>query len=152
VSGDQGVNPRVEVPALVAGMVAGANSINNMDLLRRGGMGRLFSGVRAPSTLGIFLRAFTFGHVSLMRSIPGSCPGWPGRRPSWPGAERKVWLDLDDAVIQTYGYAKQAAGRGYTGVKGLNALVAATRLRRCPTSSTTVASQVTSLNQPSSRC
>jgi hypothetical protein len=41
----------------VAGMVAGANSINDMDLLRRGGMGRLFSGVRAPSTLGIFLRA-----------------------------------------------------------------------------------------------
>jgi predicted mannosyl-3-phosphoglycerate phosphatase (HAD superfamily) len=35
-----------------------------------------------------------------------------------------VWLDLDNTVIQTYGYAKQAAGRGYTGVKGLNALVA----------------------------
>jgi hypothetical protein len=61
VSGDQGANPRVEVPALVAGIVAGANSINDMDLLRRGGMGRLFSGVRAPSTLGICLRAFTFG-------------------------------------------------------------------------------------------
>jgi hypothetical protein len=55
-----------------------------------------------------------------------------------------VWLDLDNTVIQTYGYAKQAAGRGYTGVKGLNALVAtasalwaapviaATRLRRVP--------------------
>jgi hypothetical protein len=80
--------------------------------------------------------------VSLMRSIPSSCLGCPGRRPSWPGAEPMVWLDLDYSVIQTSGYAKQAAGRGYTGVKGLNALVAtastplaapviaATRLRR----------------------
>jgi hypothetical protein len=49
------------VPALVAGMVAGANSINDRDLLRRGAMGRLFSVVRAPSTLSILLRAFTFG-------------------------------------------------------------------------------------------
>jgi hypothetical protein len=50
----------LKVPALVAGMVVGADSINDIDLLRRGGMGRLFSGVQAPSTLGIFLRAFTF--------------------------------------------------------------------------------------------
>jgi hypothetical protein len=56
-----GRHPGVEVPALVAGMVAGANSINDMDLLRRGAMGRLFSVVWAPSTLSILLRAFTFG-------------------------------------------------------------------------------------------
>ena len=40
------------------------------------------------------------------------------------GAEQITWLDLDDSLIQTYGYAKQAAARGYTGVKGLNALLA----------------------------
>src|SRR5665647_3915640 len=51
-----GVNAHLKVPALVAGMVAGADSIDDMDLLRHGGMGRLFTGVRAPSTLGTFLR------------------------------------------------------------------------------------------------
>ena len=54
-------NARLKVPALVAGMVAGADSIDDMDLLRHGGMQRLFEGVRAPSTLGTFLRAFTYG-------------------------------------------------------------------------------------------
>ena len=45
-----GVNAHLKVPALVAGMVAGADSIDDMDLLRHGGMGRLFTGIRAPST------------------------------------------------------------------------------------------------------
>ena len=47
---------------LVAGMVCGADSIDDMVLLRHGGMGRLFADVQAPSTLGTFLRLFTFGH------------------------------------------------------------------------------------------
>jgi hypothetical protein len=64
-----GVNATVKVPALVAGMVAGADSIADMDLLRHGGMARLFAGIRAPSTLGTFLRAFTFGHVRQLDSI-----------------------------------------------------------------------------------
>src|SRR4051812_18982895 len=64
-----GVNAVVKVPALVAGMVAGADSIADMDLLRHGGMARLFSGIRAPSTLGTFLRAFTFGHVRQLDSV-----------------------------------------------------------------------------------
>lgn len=47
----------------MAGMVPGADSIADMDLQRHRGMARLFSGVRAPSTLGTFLRSFRFGHV-----------------------------------------------------------------------------------------
>ena len=57
------------MPALVAGMVAGADSIDDMDLLRHGGMDRLFAGIRAPSTLGTFLRSFTFGHVRQLYSV-----------------------------------------------------------------------------------
>src|SRR4051794_18654319 len=53
-----GVNAHLKVPALIAGMAAGADSIDDMDLLRHGGMERLFTGVRAPSTLGTFLRTF----------------------------------------------------------------------------------------------
>ena len=58
-----GANAYLKVPALVAGMVAGANSIRDLDVLRHGGMPRLFNGVRAPSTFGTFVRTFIFGHV-----------------------------------------------------------------------------------------
>jgi hypothetical protein len=73
VPSDKGAHAGSKVTALVAGMVAGADSIEDMDLLRHGGMGRLFTGSYAPSTLGSFLRAFAFGHVP-----PVGC----GRRPA----------------------------------------------------------------------
>ena len=69
VPGGAGVAAGAKVSALVAGMVAGADSIADMDLLRHGGMGRLFGGVRAPSTLGTFLRAFAFGHVRQLDAV-----------------------------------------------------------------------------------
>ncbi len=62
-----GVNAHLKVPALVAGMVAGADSIDDMALLRHGGMSRLTSGVRAPSTLGTFLRTFSFSVAEAAR-------------------------------------------------------------------------------------
>jgi hypothetical protein len=58
-----GVNAAVKVACLVAGMIGGADSIDDMDVLRHGAMPALFGGVRAPSTLGSFLRAFTWGNV-----------------------------------------------------------------------------------------
>jgi hypothetical protein len=138
-----GVNAPVKVPALVAGMVAGADSIEDMDLLRHGGMGRLFAGIRAPSTLGTFLRSFTFGHVRQLDSIAAAfVVDLAGRTPLLGGADQVAYLDLDDTMCQTHGYAKQGAGYGYTKVKGLNALlatvstpiaapvIAASRLRR----------------------
>lgn len=64
-----GQKAQLKVPALVAGMVAGADSIDDMALLRHGAMGRLFGGLRAPSTLGTFLRTFTFGHVRQLDAV-----------------------------------------------------------------------------------
>jgi len=120
-----GVNAQVKVPGLVAGMVAGADSIDDMALLRHGGMARLFDGVRAPSTLGTFLRAFTFGHVRQLDAVASRLLiGLAGQVPLLPGASELTYIDVDDTVRQTYGYAKQGAGRGYTGTKGLNALLA----------------------------
>ncbi len=120
-----GVNASAKILALVAGMVCGADSIEDMDLLRHGGMPRLFSGIRAPSTLGTFLRLFTFGHVRQLDAVAARLlPGLARSVPVLPGADRYVIVDIDDTVRQTYGYAKQGAGRGYTGVKGLNALLA----------------------------
>jgi len=120
-----GVNAAAKILALVAGMVCGADSIEDMDLLRHGGMPRLFSGIRAPSTLGTFLRLFTFGHVRQLDAVAARLlPALARSVPVLPGADRYVIVDIDDTVRQTYGYAKQGAGRGYTGVKGLNALLA----------------------------
>ena len=120
-----GVNAQLKISALVAGMVAGADSIDDMDLLRHGGMKRLFTGVRAPSTLGTFLRSFTFGHVRQLDAVASRLlTDLAGRVPLLPGADELTYLDVDDTLKQTYGYAKQGAGRGYTGVKGLNALLA----------------------------
>jgi hypothetical protein len=120
-----GVNAALKVPALVAGMVAGADSIEDMDLLRHGGMDRLFAGIRAPSTLGTFLRSFTFGHVRQLDSVAAAfLIALASSTPLLPGAEQVTYLDLDDTMRQTHGYAKQGAGYGYTKVKGLNALLA----------------------------
>src|SRR5438046_8374049 len=63
VPADKGANAGGKVTALVAGMCAGADSIDDMGLLRHGAMGTLFDRAYAPSTLGSFLRAFAFGHV-----------------------------------------------------------------------------------------
>lgn len=120
-----GVNAPIKVPALVAGMVAGADSIADMDLLRHGGMVRLFAGIRAPSTLGTFLRAFTFGHVRQLDSVAAAVlTALAGSTPLLPGADQVAYLDLDDTMRETHGYAKQGAGYGYNKIKGLNALIA----------------------------
>src|SRR3954451_1924787 len=141
-------NAAAKILALVGGMVAGADSINDMDLLRHGGMPRVFRGVRAPSTLGTFLRAFTFGHVRQLDAVAARLlTRLTAATPLLTGADRWLVVDVDDTVRQTYGYAKQGAGRGYTGVKGLNAMlavfstplaapvIAATRLRKGSTNS-----------------
>jgi len=141
-------NAAVKVSAVVAGMVAGADSIDDLDRLRHGGMGRLFGGIRAPSTLGTFLRSFTFGHVRQLDQVAATLlVNLAGHTPLLGDVDRLCWVDVDDTVKQTYGYAKQGAGYGYTGIKGLNALVgvlstptsapviAATRLRKGSTSS-----------------
>src|SRR5690625_2720435 len=65
---DKGANAGRKLASLVAGMAAGADSIEDMALLRHGAMGKIFHRPYAPSTLGSFLRAFTFGHVQIGRA------------------------------------------------------------------------------------
>jgi len=71
VSGRAGARAEVKVGALAAGMVAGADSIEDLDLLRRGRMARLFSGLRPLTTLGAFLRRFAFGHMRQFDAVAG---------------------------------------------------------------------------------
>ena len=120
-----GQNALLKVVALIAGMVAGADSIDDMGMLRHGAMRRLFTGVRAPSTLGTFLRSFTFGHVRQLDAVASRLLINLARRaPLLAGAGELAYVDVDDTVKPTFGYTKQGAGRGYTGVKGLNVLLA----------------------------
>jgi hypothetical protein len=125
VAGGAGVAAGAKVSALIAGMVAGADSIADMGLLRHGGMNRLFDGVRAPSTLGTFLRSFRFGHVRQLDAVAARfVSGLAQHSPIISSSEPVAYLDMDDTVRQTFGYAKQGVGFGYSGVKGLNALLA----------------------------
>ncbi len=125
---DKGANAGLKVASLVAGMVAGADSIDDMALLRHGGMSRLFACAYAPSTLGSFLRAFTFGHVRQLDAVASRfLTALADQTPllGQPSAEsERVLVDVDDTVIEVHGYAKQGAGFGYSGVRGLNALLA----------------------------
>jgi hypothetical protein len=123
---DKGSNAGVKVSSLVAGMVAGADSIDDMNVLRHGGMGKLFDRVYAPSTLGSFLREFTFGHVRQLDGVASRfLQNLAIRAPLLEAREgEQVMVDLDDTIIEVHGYGKQGAGFGYSGVRGLNALLA----------------------------
>ena len=125
LAGKGKANAAAKITALVAGMICGADCIDDMDLLRHGGMPRLFDQVRAPSTLGTFQRLFRFGQVRQLDAVAALLARLVTATPLLPGADKSVFLDIDDTVRQTYGYAKQGTGRGYSGVKGLNALLAA---------------------------
>jgi hypothetical protein len=121
---DKGANAGLKVASLVAGMVAGADSIDDMALLRHGGMGRVFKHAYAPSTLGSFLRAFTFGHVRQLDAVASRFLIGLAARAPMTTAPSRVMVDVDDTIIKVHGYSKQGSGYGYSGVRGLNALLA----------------------------
>ncbi|MDQ6752153.1 MAG: IS1380 family transposase [Actinomycetota bacterium] len=124
---DKGANAGSKVAALVAGMVAGADSIDDMAVLRHGGMKKVFTGVYAPSTLGSFLRAFTFGHVRQLDAVASRFLVNLAQKTPLFGTrsgEDFVFIDVDDTIVEVHGYQKQGSGYGYSGVRGLNALLA----------------------------
>ena len=125
---DKGANAGLKVASLVAGMVAGADSIDDMALLRHGGMGRVFARAYAPSTLGSFLRAFTFGHVRQLDAVASRfLTDLADRR-------RRCWPRADDRRVRVgrcrrhdhRGPRLRQAGRRVRlhRVRGLNALLA----------------------------
>jgi hypothetical protein len=119
-----GVNPHLKVPCLVAGMIAGADSIDDMDLLRHGAMGALFGGVRAPSTLGSFLRSFTWGNVLQLQKVHRVFLGELARRaPLLPGADAVAFIDIDSMQKRIYGHKKQGAAFGHTKIQGKSLLI-----------------------------
>lgn len=129
LGGTKGSNAGAKIASIVAGMVAGADSIDDLDVLRHGGLPALFGGIRAPSTLGTFLRHFTIGHVAQLERTAGQVLARlgelaPGVLPVPEAAGRPVFLDLDSKISQVFGRSKEGAAFGYTKVRGLNFLAA----------------------------
>ncbi len=119
-------NAATKAGCVVAGMIAGADSIDDLDVLRHGAMAKVLSGVRAPSTVGTFLRAFTFGHVRQLDAVSSAVLA--GLAQAVPrlltGTEAMAFIDVDDTIREVHGDKKQGVAYGYSGVKGLNAQLA----------------------------
>src|SRR5205823_13444656 len=110
--------------ALIYAMLLGADSIDDSEVLRAGRTRRLLGGwLPAPSTLGTFLRAFTFGHVRQLDQLLGETITNAWRAGAGPGTNRLV-VDVDSFIGEVHGYKKQGAGFGYTKQRGYHPLMA----------------------------
>src|SRR5215207_3204368 len=110
--------------ALIFAMVLGADSIDDCEVLRAGRTKRLLGGwIPAPSTLGTFLRAFTFGHVRQLDQLLGETLVRAWRAGAGPGDGRLV-IDVDSFVGEVCGRLKQGAAYGYTKLFGYHPILA----------------------------
>lgn len=116
--------PGRKVLTLVAAMIAGATHINHVNMLRAGATQAVLPfKVMAPSTIGTFLRSFTFGHVRQLDAVASRTLARAWAAGAGPGDDRLV-VDLDSTICEVHGKQKQAAGYGYTGVLGYHPLIA----------------------------
>jgi hypothetical protein len=117
-------NPGRKVMSLVSAMALGADCIDDCDVLRSGRTRAVLGhAVAAPSTLGTFLRAFTFGHVRQLDRVLAETLSRAWTAGAGPGDDRLV-VDVDSFVGEVYGYDKQGAGYGYTHRRGYHPIVA----------------------------
>jgi len=116
--------PGRKVLTLIHAIVAGADSIDDTDVLRAGATEALLGHkAMAPSTLGTFLRAFTFGHVRQLDRVLGEAIKRAWAAGAGPGARRLV-IDIDSFLGEAKGRLKQGASFGYTGQRGYHPLLA----------------------------
>jgi hypothetical protein len=108
-------NPAPKLLSVIAGMCAGADSIDDLDVLRAGGTPILCNGIYAPSTLGVLLREFSFGHARQLESVLREhlCV-LAGRTPALAGIDEQAFIDIDSLLRPVYGHAKQAPGANAT--------------------------------------
>jgi hypothetical protein len=119
-----GARPGRKVLTLVHAMVAGGSHIDHADVLRSGASEAVLPHrVMAPSTLGTFLRAFTFGHVRQLEAVVGETLRRAWSMGAGPGAGRLV-VDVDSTICEVAGKAKQGAAFGYTKVLGYHPILA----------------------------
>jgi hypothetical protein len=116
--------PGRKVLSLMHAMLLGADCIDDCDVLRAGRTEAVLGHrAMAPSTLGTFLRSFTFGHVRQLDRVLGQALGRAWRAGAGPGKRRLV-IDIDSFVGEVYGHAKQGTGIGYTKRLGYHPILA----------------------------
>jgi hypothetical protein len=117
-------NPGRKVMTMLSAMALGAECIEDCEVLRSGRTGAILPHrVAAPSTLGTFLRSFTFGHVRQLDRVLGEVLTRAWKAGAGPGTERLV-IDVDSFMGEVHGYAKQGASFGYDGRRGYHPLLA----------------------------
>lgn len=116
-------NPAPKLLTVIAGMCAGADSIDDLDMLRAGGMPIVFDDVYAPSTLGTLLREFSFGHARQLESVLREhlC-ALAARTGVLAGVDKQAFIDIDSLLRPVYGHAKQGASYGHTKIAGKQVL------------------------------
>jgi hypothetical protein len=121
-------NPAPKLLTVIAGMCAGADSIDDLDVLRAGGMPILFDGLYAPSTLGTLLREFSFGHARQLESVLREhvC-ALTQHTDVLTGIDQQAFIDIDSLLRPSlldpvYGHAKQGASYGHTKIAGKQVL------------------------------
>ena len=118
------VDPTPKLLGVIAGMCAGADSIDDLDMLRAGGMPILFDGVYAPSTLGVLLREFSFGHARQLESVLREHLVALAEHTPVAGRDLadQAFIDIDSLLRPVYGHAKQGASYGHTKIAGKQVL------------------------------
>jgi hypothetical protein len=112
-------NATPKLVSVIAGMAAGADSIDDLDLVRAGGMKKLFGGVYASATLGILLREFTHGHTRQLSAVlRRHLIALAQRTRVLDGVDRRCFIDIDSLLRPVYGHAKQGASYGHTKIDG----------------------------------
>jgi len=116
-------NPTPKLTSIIAGMAAGADSIDDLDVVRAGGMKEVFGEVYASATLGIFLRQFTHGHTRQLSAVlRRHLIALAERTPVLHGIRERAFIDIDSLLRPVYGRAKQGASFGHTKLAGKNIL------------------------------
>src|SRR5215210_7427779 len=117
-------NAGAKVMTLISAMALGADCIDDCDLLRAGRTGQVLGhAVAAPSTLGTFLRAFSFGHVRQLDRVLADTLTRAWSAGAGPG-DRRLVIDVDSFVGEVFGPKKQGAAFGYTRVRGYHPILA----------------------------
>jgi hypothetical protein len=119
-----GSRPGRKVLTLVHAMIAGGSHIDHADMLRAGAtQGVLSHRVMAPSTLGTFLRAFTFGHIRQLDAVIAEAIRRAWNLSAGPG-DRRLVIDIDSTIAEVHGKAKHGAAYGYTHKLGYHPILA----------------------------
>ncbi len=119
-----GARPGRKILTLVASILVGGSHIDHANRLRAGATQKVLPfRVMAPSTLGTFLRSFTFGHVRQLDRVIAETIRRAWSFGAGPGADA-VTIDLDSTICGVHGHLKQGAAYGYTKVLGYHPLVA----------------------------